>query len=446
MRRFLPVASGLAGAAIAVGLIAAQTTVPMSPTDAIGLHLVVNSIANIPENLADIIGDLPANRLAGVDDMTEGLNVSGNWWQYQPGNVIGFDQGDLAKVHGLTHMLIPMPGVAEAIADQLSLLGEAEFPMTPGCTGIPGPCNSSTYWTPYFTVAPWTLLSGYRFGRVVNTIDSSVYIPWSNTIGRFDPFAVVQALWDALTGPPSGVESVPSRSDSAFAHRRLDQALSDALNPFVPGTYCLPCQAEVPGAPDSLSRVPLFGEWYTFLDLGQEFTPTDRPGHPDPTFPDGNVDALSVWTTAGQQRLWSDVMKSATDPAYSASQFTQARDLLRTEATNYGPWVTGAPTGIARAGTTVSREWMRLQSDVLSSLGPPSGSARDTATRLGVDSAAPDEIPPAVPPRSAAAVTSVARALQSVTAATGAPAATEARQHGFAAWWSRLTKVPIPIR
>ncbi|WP_345000610.1 hypothetical protein, partial [Tsukamurella soli] len=425
MRPALRTNAAVMAAAAAVGVTAALMPMASTPSSSAGIRLVDSSVVNIPQNLADMIADIPANELAGIDSMNNGMVVSGNWWQYQPGNVIGFDQGDLAKVNGVAAMLIPVPSVAQALADQFNVIAEAEFPMTAGCTGVPGPCNSATYWTPYFTVTPWTLLSGYDFGTVVNTIDPSIPIPWSDTTGTLNPFGEVEALWDTLTATPTGVEAVPSLSDYATALADLGESSFNDLNPFVSGTYCLPCQIVVPGAPDSQSRIPLFGQYYTFTDLGQALTPTDWAGHADPTAPDGNVDALNFWSAEGQETFWSDAVSSLTDPAYDQagleSELTQTADFLQTEYDNYSPWVSGAPSGITDAAATVLGEGAAFASDIASSLGLPAGTGTSLTSELPSAVTAP-----AATPTTGGITNTVAALADTVTGSSSAAAAAPA--------------------
>ncbi|MDF0530505.1 hypothetical protein P0W64_08685 [Tsukamurella sp. 8F] len=361
-------------AAVAVGVAATVTTVGRPD-----VALAANSISNIPLNVLQTLYNLPANELAGIQATSDAMKESGNWWLYTPTNVIGFDQADKAKIDGITKLLIPVPKLAASVAAPLNTIAEAEFPMTANCTGIPGPCASATYWTPYFNVAPWTLLSGYKFGDVENTIDPTIPIPWSNTTGQVNPLGPVGAIWDTLTQDPTGFKDVPGVGD--YAKALLDMGVNsfNSLNPFVDGTYCLPCQIVSPGAPDSLTRIPLFGNWYTFADLGQQFTDTDRPGHPDPTAPDGNVDALSLWSPEGQARLWQDIQKSATDPSYSQKQIDQALDFVKTEAGIYGPWITGAPAGILGAIGAVGQNAGSLGTDVIGSILEPFGASAGSA-------------------------------------------------------------------
>ncbi|TWS19907.1 hypothetical protein FK529_07090 [Tsukamurella asaccharolytica] len=269
---------------------------------------MAGSVVNIPANIIQGLANIPASHIAGVDKTSDALELGGNWWLYTPGNVLGYDQADVAKIDGLMALLVPFPAVAQALADPINVTFQANFPMTESCTGAPAPCADPTYWTAYFKVMPWKLIQGVTYGTVLNTVDPSIEMPWSNSTQRINLFGVPQAVWESLTKDPEGFKAVPSLEQAVNAYLRLVTATFNSLNPVVEGTYCLPCQAlGVKGAPGSLSRIPLFGNWYTVTDFGQEFTDDNWVGRPEgvPLAPD--VDALSLWSPEGQARLWKDI-------------------------------------------------------------------------------------------------------------------------------------------
>ncbi|NVN48820.1 hypothetical protein HLY00_240 [Mycolicibacterium hippocampi] len=315
-----PLAMGsaaLVGASLIVAAPATPALTPPLPEEAkaqfsdVAVRLAANSIANIPTNLYRILMDSQKNQLDGLNAASESLEGSGNWWIYTPTNVLGWDHMDYAKAIGFTKLFTPIPEVAQAQADQLNAIMSRNFPMTQNCTGTPGPCADPFYFTAYFTTPPWEALFGYEytFGDVFNTLDPSIEMPWSNQTVTYDPFGPGKALWEALTKDP--VEGwAPERTyllDQMEASERFWKAVYNSFNPFVEGTYCLPCQLlGVKGAPSSLPVASIFGNFYTYLDFGQEFTDQDWVGpHPEVPKPP-TVKTLSLWTPEAWERIGRD--------------------------------------------------------------------------------------------------------------------------------------------
>ncbi|NMD58159.1 hypothetical protein [Tsukamurella columbiensis] len=328
------------------------------------------SVANIPQNVVEAIANIPANQVAGAGRVADALKLSGNWWLYMPSNVLGFDHADLAKVNGLASWLVPFPAVAQALADPINVTMQANFPMTADCTGAPAPCDDPTYWTDYFKVMPWQLVQGVSYGTVRNTIDPSIIMPWSNTTQRIDVFGVPRAIWYTLTKTPEGIKPVPTAGMISSTYGRLGKEAGASLDPMVDGTYCLPCQfvkGGPKGAPGSLSRIPLLGNWYTITDLGQRFTSDNwnnrRPGVP--LAPD--VDALSLWSEAGQARLKKSIAKAQADQASGRSRPTDLGTEIQKAIDGIvagvrPPDPTPADLGAARA--SVDRDYRSLADDV----------------------------------------------------------------------------------
>ncbi|WP_158021360.1 hypothetical protein [Mycolicibacterium chubuense] len=276
----------------------------------VAVQLAANSIANIPLNLFHILADIPINQLNGLNAASASLEGSGNWWLYGPNNALGWDQMDYAKAIGFTQMLTPIPEVAQAQADQINAIMARNFPMTRSCTGIPGPCSDPYYFTAYFTTPLKEALFGYsyHFGPVYNSIDPNLEMPWSNQTLTYDPFGPAKALWDALTKTPdpNWQYQQPNFQDQLQAQERFLKAVFNSFNPFVPGTYCVPCQIFVPGAPDSLPVINIFGNLYTYLNWGQKFTSQDwNTPHPEvPAAP--ALQKLPLFSPEARARIRSD--------------------------------------------------------------------------------------------------------------------------------------------
>ncbi|MGE2729089.1 PE-PPE domain-containing protein [Mycolicibacterium vaccae] len=311
-----PLAMGSA-AVVGAGLIAATPVTPplderaMAQINDVAVQLTANSIANIPVNLFRIMMDWEKNSLDGLNAAAESLEGSGNWWLYGPTNALGWDHMDWAKAVGFTKMFTPIPEVAAAQAAQLNAIMARNFPMTPECTGAPAPCADPFYFTQYFTTPPWEALFGYsyQFGPVFNTIDPSIEMPWSNQTLTYDPWGPGKALWNALTKDPEEGWT-PERTyllDRMEASERFWKSVFNSFNPFVEGTYCLPCQLlGFKGPKSSLPLVSIFGNFYTYLDFGQEFSEDWVAPHPAVPKPP-TVKALSLYTPEAWERIGRDI-------------------------------------------------------------------------------------------------------------------------------------------
>ncbi|CAM3731910.1 hypothetical protein TSST111916_03550 [Tsukamurella strandjordii] len=346
----------------ATGFFAATLPVPAASA---------NSVANIPLNVIQTIANMPAAQIDGVNKTSAAFELGGNWWLYQPGNVLGYDQADIAKVNGITSLLMPIPAIAQAVANPINVTFEANFPMTPDCTGAPAPCANPTYWDKYFKVMPWQLIQGVSYGTVRNTIDPSITMPWSNTTQRINVFGLPQAVWETLTKTPEGFRQMPTPQQVSAAYSRLGTATFNALNPFVEGTYCLPCQFVVKGAPGSLARIPLFGNWYTIADFGQPFTSDDWVGRPAGIPKGADVDAKSLWSPEGQARV-----QEGADEAFQrvlrgdiidTEQIKKTLDKLGKDFDKVIP----KPADISGAANAVGGDFGALMASISSSFGLP---------------------------------------------------------------------------
>ena len=308
--------AALVGAGLIAGAPATALNAPLSEhtqvqMSDVAVQLMANSIANIPLNFYRILRDIPTNQLDGLNAASESLEGSGNWWLYTPTNVLGWDQMDYAKAIGFTKMFTPIPEVAQAQADQINAIMARNFPMTRSCTGIPGPCADPYYFTAYFSTPVWEALFGYSytFGDVFNAVDPTLEMPWSNQTLTYDPFGPGKALWEALTKDPDEEWEAPEAitwQERKEANDRFWAAVFNSFNPFVDGTYCLPCQIFVKGAPSSLPVVNIFGNVYPFFDFGQEFTDQDW-SQPHPELPAApSLKKLPLFSAEAWQRINAD--------------------------------------------------------------------------------------------------------------------------------------------
>ena len=323
------VVAAVAGAGLAVTL-GAQLAGPGAQAHAAG------SVANIPANVYETLANMPAVQYQALQQTTKAFNDSGNWWLYIPTNVVGFDQQDYEKVAAISLLLMPIPKVAAAQSDQLWMTLATFAPMTPNCTGVPGPCSDPLYFLQYGQVPMWQLLSpeGYTFPEIRNTIDpdSEYYTAadgqqvaiqpwWSGQTVHLDFLGPAKAVWETLTDDPSGkIEQGPTAQQWAQAYGEFGTAVFNGLNPFVDGTYCLPCQLfGTAGAPGSLPKFALFGKYYTAFNLGQKLTEQDwslnPPSDYDPTDPNREdyVPVTNIWTKAAWDQMFTDGVTSTRD-------------------------------------------------------------------------------------------------------------------------------------
>ena len=296
-----------------------------------------NSIAYIPENIAQVVANIPAVEYQALNMTAEAFENSDNWWLYIPTNVVGFDQQDKQKFEGMTLAMVPVPLVAKANYDQWWLSLAANAPMTENCTGIPGPCSDVFYFDQYGTVPTWKLIDGYTFPEIKNTIDPDhdTYVTpngrvvkiqpdWSGKTYKLDPFGPQKAIWQTLTQKPTGVQRAPTAGEWAKAFDRMGKAMWIGLNPNVDGTFCLPCQwaGTATGAPGSLPKQYLFGEYYTFFDFGQARTEHDwvvnRPDY-DETAREDHIEVRNGLDPKDQRHLINEFNKATTPKALQES-------------------------------------------------------------------------------------------------------------------------------
>ncbi|RPA66385.1 hypothetical protein EF294_01635 [Gordonia oryzae] len=311
----------MAGAGVAAA-IGAQVAAPGAQAHAEA------SIANIPTNIYQTLANIPAVQYQALRQTTKAFNDSGNWWVYIPTNVVGFDQQDYEKVKAISLLLMPVPLVADAQSEQLWMTLASFAPMTPNCTGVPGPCSDPLYFLQYGQVPAWELVTGYTFPEISNTIDpnDATYTTADGTVVNIQPFwsgetvhldllGPLKAVWETLTQDPTGVRQGPTTAQWASAYGDFAKAVWNGLNPFVPGTFCLPCQLfGAQGAPGSLPKFGLFGKYYTAFDLGQQLTDGNwvdnpAPGYDNPDRPD-YVEVTNLWTAQAWEQIYADAITS----------------------------------------------------------------------------------------------------------------------------------------
>lgn len=415
-------------ALIGAGIASAATYVPPpTPTaeatpeaSTVAIRLTADSVANIPANLAQTIANMAAYEYQGVNLTTAALEDSGNWWLYIPTNVVGFDEQDKEKLKGMTLMMVPIPLVAQANYDQWWLSLAAFAPMTPDCTGIPGPCSDVFYFTQYGQVPTWRLVLGYTFPTTRNTIDPTdqtyttadgrvvdIQPDWSGKTYRLEPFGPWKAIWQTLTQTPTGYVAAPSGSQWATALTALGAATWESLDPMVPGTYCLPCQigGAAIGAPDSLPKIYLFGRYYTLFDFGQPLTAhdwvTNRPDYDEATRPDHAV-TYNIWTKQSQQQIGADLAAATTPQALRASvaQFDATLQAVRAQL---GENIAANIKGLEQALPVAAGSGRQLLDSIADSFAPqPPARAAATQVTVSADRALHGTGAPTTPARAAA--------------------------------------------
>ena len=347
--------TALGAALVGVGVVSALASHTPTPPDVQvptvtadnGVRLAGNSVANIPTNLLQTIANMPAVEYEGMNKTSEALENSSNWWLYIPTNVIGFDQQDKQKLEGTTLMMVPIPLVAQANFEQWWITMAANAPMTENCTGIPGPCSDVFYFDQYGQVPTWQLVLGYRFPEIRNTIDPNhetyttpegkvveIQPDWSGKYYKLDPWGPQKAIWETLTQDPTGYRPAPTADQWLKALNRLGKASWIGLNPNVEGTYCLPCQlGGIKGAPDSLPKQYLFGNYYSFFDFGQPQTEHNwvynRPDYDEKSRLD-YIEVRNGQDPKVQQQLLADARAATTPEALreSTAEFYKNMDAV----------------------------------------------------------------------------------------------------------------------
>jgi hypothetical protein len=266
----------------------AYTTIPTGDVGAVG-------VTPIPEISHGAIGFL--------DNV---LAYEGNFFLLNAVNVLGIDPGDPGKIAAFADLLSGNPDVGSAVSAQLIPILEAELPLQAGCTavsagGCPDPLeilmgsNQSTGFDPLGThnlevpgylsvpLQDFFSSSGYTFpgtetdpllnpvpsGEPIGDVggpgfppgtptdpiplgtDGSTYyetLPWSGETVHLDPNGPADAYFAYLTQDPSlNPIMFPSLQDVTTDLNGLTTGLFNTFNPFVNGTYCLPCAPFVPG-------------------------------------------------------------------------------------------------------------------------------------------------------------------------------------------------------
>jgi hypothetical protein len=216
---------------------------------------------------------LPPVTHGALNEIANVLNYDGNLWQLTSTNVLGIDPGDAPK--GLFFdALMPMFGeqTSQDLGQQVLGVLEAEIPVGEGCVSVSvGGCTDlGGFLSTYFTVSTQQLEAGYTYPELYNPVPSGepippgfppgtpipipegydgstdYLVPWAGTTFTENLNLVNNDIMDYLMGTPTGVHTVtPAEIMDTMQH--LGQASNEYFNPFVEGTYCLPCAPFVPG-------------------------------------------------------------------------------------------------------------------------------------------------------------------------------------------------------
>jgi hypothetical protein len=151
-RQYVLAAAALAATgAFAVAPFASLLSQPAQPpVRHLDTRLVdADSVLNIPINLFDDIANIPYNEVAGVNELSNSLFFSGDWWVPSATNIWGTDPGDLGHYMGLIDIAIPFAQISgldqpeidptadadgtAGLAQQIGLLAAAELPVSASC-------------------------------------------------------------------------------------------------------------------------------------------------------------------------------------------------------------------------------------------------------------------------------------------------------------------------
>jgi hypothetical protein len=185
------------------------------------------------------LAHLPATTNGAVNEFTNSLNYSGNFFQYDQTSIFGFDPGDPPKLAALIDVLNPNPALSVPLGYESNIIAEAEFPESAACPlACPGPLTllSQTLQVPLAQ-----LESGYTFGDVVDQYTGEP-LPWANTTVTLDPSAPLNSYIAHLEAPPSmnPIQPMPSMETVFTDLSNLNAALSRAFNFLVPGNVFNP--------------------------------------------------------------------------------------------------------------------------------------------------------------------------------------------------------------
>jgi hypothetical protein len=264
---------------------------------------------------------LPTTTNGGLNELTNVLNYDGDLFQLTSTNVLGIDPGDIPK-ELIVDTLLPFFGTglygtgadSPATEDGVNLLEglAAEVPTSASCVGVTiGGCVDVTgLLDKYFTVSAAQLENGYVFPGATLTnpavdpvpyagtsdapvippgvptdgiplVDSQHFepLPYGNVSDPLtaDPSAFVTDIYDNLTQTPTGIE-LPDPSAVLPTLGGLGEALFNTVNPFVVGSFCIPCQLVAPGgAPEITGESRLLSDGLAITGSGLPTTVSTTP-------------------------------------------------------------------------------------------------------------------------------------------------------------------------
>lgn len=195
------------------------------------------SLLYVPINLLNMALSIPAWEIQAMDRFADAMIGTGSWQVWGPTNVFGFDEWDPPKLQGFVDMLIPIKPFSSVIGEDLSWWARANLPMNSGCAALPGACpNLGGLLGSMFKVSLLDLYEGYTFPAAGEEGSTNPFtgepVSWAGQTVKLEPFGAFTSMWDYLTAPPTGPETVPL-SDYFSVPAKLGKALFDSFYPFV---------------------------------------------------------------------------------------------------------------------------------------------------------------------------------------------------------------------
>ena len=209
-------------------------------TDGLGINALAvggPSLLYVPINLFNMALSIPAWEIQAMDRFADAMIATGSWQVWGPTNVFGFDEQDPPKLQAFIDMLIPIKPFSSVLGEDLSWWARANLPMNSGCAALPGACpDLGALLSSMFKVPMSQLYAGYTFPEEGEEGSTNPFtgepVSWAGETVTLEPFGPVTSMWDYLTAPPTGVETVPL-SDYFTVPLKLGKALFDSFYPFV---------------------------------------------------------------------------------------------------------------------------------------------------------------------------------------------------------------------
>lgn len=195
------------------------------------------SLLYVPINLLNMALSIPAWEIQAMDRFADAMIGTGSWQVWGPTNVFGFDEWDPPKLQGFIDMLMPIKPFSSVIGEDLSWWARANLPMNSGCAALPGACpDLGGLLGSMFKVSLLDLYQGYTFPAAGEEGSTNPFtgepVSWAGQTVKLEPFGAFTSMWDYLTAPPTGPETVPL-SDYFSVPAKLGKALFDSFYPFV---------------------------------------------------------------------------------------------------------------------------------------------------------------------------------------------------------------------